>query len=209
MAKDSRSTFPIIDENGCPVDPTIFPRYNYFVLFVPVLILICLYCTDQCRLQCSLYQFCLYQYRPRVILWHDLNQCKDTSLVFIRTSPSSVPSMQLTRSVLCNNIRLTAPQNGTTCTNQSSGSALYRPLLVLGVPTNVGTTCINQSTGFVLYRPLPVLGVPTNVGATCINQSTGSVLYRPLPVLLVLILLNPLNLHKRGLLRQFQARRIQ
>ena len=26
MAKDSRSTFPIIDENGCPVDPTIFPR---------------------------------------------------------------------------------------------------------------------------------------------------------------------------------------
>ena len=27
MAKDSRSTFPIIDENGCPVDPTIFPRY--------------------------------------------------------------------------------------------------------------------------------------------------------------------------------------
>ena len=30
MAKDSRSTFPIIDENGCPVDPTIFPRYNLF-----------------------------------------------------------------------------------------------------------------------------------------------------------------------------------
>jgi len=27
MAKDSRSTFPIIDDNGCPVDPTIFPRY--------------------------------------------------------------------------------------------------------------------------------------------------------------------------------------
>ena len=27
MAKDSRSTFPIIDENGCPVDPTIFPRH--------------------------------------------------------------------------------------------------------------------------------------------------------------------------------------
>ena len=26
MAKDSRSTFPIMDENGCPVDPTIFPR---------------------------------------------------------------------------------------------------------------------------------------------------------------------------------------
>ena len=28
MAKDSRSTFPIIDENGCPVDPTIFPRFT-------------------------------------------------------------------------------------------------------------------------------------------------------------------------------------
>jgi len=28
MAKDSRSTFPIIDDNGCPVDPTIFPRFT-------------------------------------------------------------------------------------------------------------------------------------------------------------------------------------
>ncbi len=28
MAKDSRSTFPIIDEDGCPVDPTIFPRFT-------------------------------------------------------------------------------------------------------------------------------------------------------------------------------------
>lgn len=28
MAKDSRSTFPIIDENGCPVDPNIFPRFT-------------------------------------------------------------------------------------------------------------------------------------------------------------------------------------
>merc|ERR1712024_317099 len=28
MAKDSRSTFPIIDENGCPVAPTIFPRFT-------------------------------------------------------------------------------------------------------------------------------------------------------------------------------------
>ncbi len=23
-----RSTFPIIDEKGCPVDPTIFPRFT-------------------------------------------------------------------------------------------------------------------------------------------------------------------------------------
>ena len=30
MAKDSRSTFPIIDDNGCPVDPTIFPRYTVY-----------------------------------------------------------------------------------------------------------------------------------------------------------------------------------
>lgn len=28
MAKDSRSTFPIIDDQGCPVDPTIFPRFT-------------------------------------------------------------------------------------------------------------------------------------------------------------------------------------
>lgn len=28
MAKDSRSTFPIIDDEGCPVDPTIFPRFT-------------------------------------------------------------------------------------------------------------------------------------------------------------------------------------
>ena len=28
MAKDSRSTFPIIDADGCPVDPTIFPRFT-------------------------------------------------------------------------------------------------------------------------------------------------------------------------------------
>lgn len=28
MAKDSRSTFAIIDENGCPIDPTIFPRFT-------------------------------------------------------------------------------------------------------------------------------------------------------------------------------------
>nr|XP_040575876.1 LOW QUALITY PROTEIN: uncharacterized protein LOC121124754 [Lepeophtheirus salmonis] len=28
MAKDSRSTFPIIDENGCPFEPTIFPRFT-------------------------------------------------------------------------------------------------------------------------------------------------------------------------------------
>ncbi len=28
MAKDARSTFPIIDENGCPVDPNIFPRFT-------------------------------------------------------------------------------------------------------------------------------------------------------------------------------------
>lgn len=28
MAKDSRSTFPIIDDNGCPADPTIFPRFT-------------------------------------------------------------------------------------------------------------------------------------------------------------------------------------
>ena len=28
MAKDSRSTFAIVDENGCPIDPTIFPRFT-------------------------------------------------------------------------------------------------------------------------------------------------------------------------------------
>ena len=28
MAKDSRSTFPITDDEGCPVDPTIFPRFT-------------------------------------------------------------------------------------------------------------------------------------------------------------------------------------
>ena len=28
MAKDARSTFPIIDEQGCPVDPAIFPRFT-------------------------------------------------------------------------------------------------------------------------------------------------------------------------------------
>jgi len=28
MAKDSRSTFAIIDEEGCPIDPTIFPRFT-------------------------------------------------------------------------------------------------------------------------------------------------------------------------------------
>jgi hypothetical protein len=28
MAKDSRSTFPILDAEGCPVDPTIFPRFT-------------------------------------------------------------------------------------------------------------------------------------------------------------------------------------
>eukprot|EP00096_Caligus_rogercresseyi_P012186 TRINITY_DN5030_c0_g1_i3.p1 TRINITY_DN5030_c0_g1~~TRINITY_DN5030_c0_g1_i3.p1 ORF type:complete len:923 (-),score=211.16 TRINITY_DN5030_c0_g1_i3:445-3213(-) len=28
MAKDSRSTFPIIDKEGCPIDPTIFPRFT-------------------------------------------------------------------------------------------------------------------------------------------------------------------------------------
>ncbi|XP_064459108.1 uncharacterized protein LOC135369449 [Ornithodoros turicata] len=27
MAKDARSTFEIIDERGCPVDPTIFPAF--------------------------------------------------------------------------------------------------------------------------------------------------------------------------------------
>jgi len=27
MAKDSRSTFQIIDDDGCPTDPTIFPRF--------------------------------------------------------------------------------------------------------------------------------------------------------------------------------------
>ena len=26
MAKDSRSTFAIIDEDGCPIDTSIFPR---------------------------------------------------------------------------------------------------------------------------------------------------------------------------------------
>jgi len=28
MAKDARSTFPIIDDEGCPVDPAIFPRFT-------------------------------------------------------------------------------------------------------------------------------------------------------------------------------------
>jgi hypothetical protein len=28
MAKDARSTFPIIDDQGCPVDPSIFPRFT-------------------------------------------------------------------------------------------------------------------------------------------------------------------------------------
>ncbi|XP_043194798.1 uncharacterized protein LOC122366503 isoform X4 [Amphibalanus amphitrite] len=28
MAKDAKSTFQIIDENGCPVDPNIFPRFT-------------------------------------------------------------------------------------------------------------------------------------------------------------------------------------
>lgn len=28
MAKDARSTFPIIDDNGCPIDPAIFPRFT-------------------------------------------------------------------------------------------------------------------------------------------------------------------------------------
>jgi len=28
MAKDARSTFPIIDEQGCPSDPSIFPRFT-------------------------------------------------------------------------------------------------------------------------------------------------------------------------------------
>jgi len=28
MAKDSRSTFAIIDDDGCPIDPTIFPRFT-------------------------------------------------------------------------------------------------------------------------------------------------------------------------------------
>ncbi|KAK0159676.1 hypothetical protein PV327_010769 [Microctonus hyperodae] len=28
MAKDSRSTFQIIDDDGCPVDPSIFPNFN-------------------------------------------------------------------------------------------------------------------------------------------------------------------------------------
>ncbi|UYV73161.1 hypothetical protein LAZ67_10002016 [Cordylochernes scorpioides] len=27
MAKDARSTFEVIDENGCPVEPSIFPRF--------------------------------------------------------------------------------------------------------------------------------------------------------------------------------------
>ena len=27
MAKDSRSTFAIIDEDGCPIDTSIFPRF--------------------------------------------------------------------------------------------------------------------------------------------------------------------------------------
>lgn len=28
MAKDSKSTFQIIDDEGCPVDPTIFPAFT-------------------------------------------------------------------------------------------------------------------------------------------------------------------------------------
>lgn len=28
MAKDSKSTFQIIDDEGCPVDPTIFPGFT-------------------------------------------------------------------------------------------------------------------------------------------------------------------------------------
>jgi len=28
MAKDSKSTFQIIDDEGCPVDPTIFPGFS-------------------------------------------------------------------------------------------------------------------------------------------------------------------------------------
>ena len=28
LFQDSRSTFPIIDDEGCPVDPTIFPRFT-------------------------------------------------------------------------------------------------------------------------------------------------------------------------------------
>lgn len=28
MAKDSKSTFQIIDDDGCPVDPTIFPAFT-------------------------------------------------------------------------------------------------------------------------------------------------------------------------------------
>lgn len=28
MAKDSKSTFQIIDDDGCPVDPTIFPAFS-------------------------------------------------------------------------------------------------------------------------------------------------------------------------------------
>lgn len=28
MAKDARSTFEIIDDRGCPVDPAIFPRFR-------------------------------------------------------------------------------------------------------------------------------------------------------------------------------------
>ena len=28
VPKDARSTFPIIDDQGCPVDPSIFPRFT-------------------------------------------------------------------------------------------------------------------------------------------------------------------------------------
>jgi hypothetical protein len=28
VAKDAKSTFPIIDEKGCPIDPSIFPRFT-------------------------------------------------------------------------------------------------------------------------------------------------------------------------------------